>query len=86
MYYIKTCVRLIVGQTLPRWKGPMNERDGGTANGVPSAAHYIASVTQELAELAKNYELEALAYILDMARLEADQICKRGDGSRPVGS
>ena len=38
---------------------------------------YIASVADELARLAKNYQLEALAYILDMARLEADQICKR---------
>jgi hypothetical protein len=59
----------------------MREGDGGTPNGVPGAAHYIASLTQELAELAKSYELEALAYILDMARLEADQICKRGNGS-----
>ena len=61
----------------------MREGDGATPNGVPGAAHYIASLTQELAELAKSYELEALAYILDMARLEADQICKRCDGSAP---
>jgi len=59
----------------------MRGRDGGTPNGLPDAAHYIASLTQELAELAKSYELEALAYILDMARLEADQISKRGHGS-----
>lgn len=43
----------------------------------PDAVLYIASVADELARLAKNYQLEALAYILDMARLEADQICKR---------
>jgi hypothetical protein len=64
----------------------MRDSDGGASNAVPSAAHYIASLTQELAELAKGYELEALAYILDMARLEADQICKRADGSRPFGN
>jgi len=64
----------------------MSESDGGTPNGVPDAAHYIASLTQELAELAKSHELETLAYILDMARLEADQICKRGNGATPFGS
>jgi hypothetical protein len=37
-----------------------------------------------LAELAKTHELEALAYILDMARLEADQICKRGQGPKAL--
>jgi hypothetical protein len=38
-----------------------------------------------LARLAKHYDLEALAYILDMARLEADEICKHwnGRGERP---
>ena len=33
---------------------------------------------------AKTHELEALAYILDMARLEADQICKRGQDPKPL--
>jgi hypothetical protein len=47
---------------------------------VPAAAHYIASVADELARLAKDHDLEALAYILDMARLEAVQICKSRDG------
>jgi len=64
----------------------MTGKDGGKPNGVPDAAHYIASLTEELVELAKSYELEALAYILDMARLEADQISKRGDGSKPFAS
>jgi hypothetical protein len=40
----------------------------------PDAALYIASIADELARLAKSYDLEPLAYILDMARLEADQI------------
>jgi hypothetical protein len=59
----------------------MRDGDDGTPDGVPGAAQYIASLTQELAELAKSHDLEALAYILNMARLEADQICKRGNGS-----
>jgi hypothetical protein len=42
----------------------------------PDAAHYIASLAGELARLAERHELDMLAYILDMARLEADQIAK----------
>ena len=64
---------------------PMTSKDGDTPNGAPAAAHYIGSLAQELAELAKTHELEALAYILDMARLEADQICKRGERPKPLG-
>jgi glutamate synthase domain-containing protein 2 len=41
------------------------------------AAHYIASLTQELAALARRNGLETLSKILDMARLEADQLAKR---------
>jgi hypothetical protein len=63
---------------------PMIGKDGDRPNEVPDAAHYIASLAQELAELAKTHELEALAYILDMARLEADQICKRGQGAKSL--
>lgn len=42
-----------------------------------SAALYIASLAEELARLAKRHDLDSLAYILEMARLEADQISKR---------
>jgi hypothetical protein len=61
----------------------MAGNDGDSPNQVPDAAHYIASLAHELADLAKSHELETLAYILDMARLEADQICKRGQGAKP---
>ncbi len=46
----------------------------------PDAALYIGSIADDLAQLAKRHDLEALAYILDMARLEADEICKRWNG------
>ncbi|MGO9849347.1 MAG: hypothetical protein ACLPKT_22900 [Methylocella sp.] len=49
-------------------------------NGKPAVAHYIASLAEELSRLAKNHELDALAYILDMARLEADQVSRRYNG------
>jgi hypothetical protein len=41
-----------------------------------AAARYIASLVDELSQLAKRNGLEALSYILDMARLEATQVSK----------
>lgn len=48
-------------------------------------------LVEELAQLAKSHKLETLAHILDMARLEADQIARQwgepGSGDRaPDGS
>jgi hypothetical protein len=37
-----------------------------------AAACYVATLTAELVEIAKRHELDTLAYILDMARLEAE--------------
>jgi len=51
-------------------------------------ALYIGSLAGELSRLAKDHEFDALAYILDMARLEADQVSKRYNGrpgSTPSG-
>lgn len=53
-------------------------RKHGITN-APDAALYIASLAEELARLAKSHDLEALAYLLDMARLEADQAVRRGE-------
>jgi hypothetical protein len=36
---------------------------------------------EELSRLAKSHDLDALAHLLDMARLEAEQISKRWNGS-----
>jgi glutamate synthase domain-containing protein 2 len=41
------------------------------------AAQYIASLTHELAEIARRNGLDTLGHILEMARLEADQLIKR---------
>ena len=41
------------------------------------AAQYIASLTQELAEIARRNGFDTLSHILEMARLEADQLIKR---------
>jgi hypothetical protein len=41
-----------------------------------SAARYIAMLADELAKLAVRNGLNTLGYILEMARLEADQVSK----------
>jgi hypothetical protein len=52
--------------------------DGPASEETPDqAARYIASLTQELAEIARRNGLDTLSYILEMARLEADQLIKR---------
>jgi len=52
-------------------------RDGGDGDETPdSAAHYIAALAHELAQIARRNGLDTLSYILEMARLEADQIIK----------
>jgi hypothetical protein len=45
-----------------------------------AAATYIATLTGELARLARKFGYDALAYILDMARMEAENV-GRGGGS-----
>lgn len=47
-----------------------------------AAALYIGRMSAELARLARRHHLEPLAYILEMARLEADQTSK---GSADAG-
>ena len=63
----------------------MQRRAGGGApppESPTAAAIYIGTLTEELAQMARRHGLESLRYILEMARLEADQIAKgSSDGS-----
>lgn len=43
------------------------------------AAAYAAALTAELATLVRRHRLRTLAYLLDMARLEAEEILQRAD-------
>ena len=65
----------------------MTGDNGGSEDGALSAALYIATLADELVRLAKSHDLDALAYILDMARLEADRVAKdgpeHGDNEQP---
>jgi len=49
---------------------------GNIVGATSSVASYIAAMADELAQLAKSNGLDPLAYILEMARLEADQTSK----------
>jgi hypothetical protein len=46
------------------------------------AANYVAELSTELANLARQHGLDALAYILDMARLEAENANRHVNGRR----
>jgi len=45
-----------------------------------AAAHYVATLTTELAMVARLHGLETLAYLLDMARLEAEHLGRGSEG------
>jgi len=51
-----------------------SERDEGEPGAADqaAAAHYIAEMSEELAKMATARRLDMLAYLLDMARLEAE--------------
>jgi hypothetical protein len=61
----------------------MQRRAGGGApppKSPTAAAIYIGTLAEELSQIAERHGLDSLRYILDMARLEADQIAK-GSGN-----
>jgi hypothetical protein len=47
-----------------------------------AAANYVAELSAELAMLARHHGLDALGYILDMARLEAENNTRHVNGRR----
>ena len=57
-------------------------REANLTQSPGATALYIGTLTAELARLARRHHLDTLAYILDMARLEADQIAQ---SSRDIG-
>jgi hypothetical protein len=72
MYCCHTCSSArLAGNTMALKTGHTDE-----AMATPDAAQHIGSLVSELALLARRHNLDALAYILDMARIEADEIAK----------
>ena len=64
--------------------GALKARDEAGAKSVDraAAANYVADLSTELANLARQHGLDALGYILDMARLEAENATRHVNGRR----
>ena len=46
-------------------------------------ADYVAAMSGDLALLARRHGLDTLGYLLEMARLEAENVTRNGKTSRP---
>ena len=66
-------------------EGPMTDEAAGSGEGSiyrVAAADYVAELTGELANLARQHGLTTLSFILDMARLEAQHTARHMNGQR----
>jgi hypothetical protein len=54
------------------------DRDGGTVE----AAKYLTEAVTELIELARVHRLDMVCYLLDMARLEANEVVRARRNSK----
>jgi hypothetical protein len=52
----------------------------GADGGPGEAARFLAGHLAELVTLARRHRLDTLAYLLDMAKLEADETLRRSSG------
>ena len=64
--------------------GPEMNSGGETDMNVPESrrtetARYIADMTQEMSLMAKHADLEIIAYLLELARLEAEETAQKDD-------
>jgi hypothetical protein len=68
----------------PKQQGTVGEQVGSAVADMSSAetAQYIAEFSAELAYLARESKLDLLAYLLDMARLEASRSVQAGQKDR----
>jgi hypothetical protein len=70
-----------MGNAYPPVKSlPVDSREPQGEETPEGAAEYIASMTDQLAKLARRNGLETLSYILEMARLAADRDNEGEDG------
>jgi hypothetical protein len=51
-----------------------------------TAVSYLATMTAELSVLARQHGFDALSYILDMARLEAENAGRQLNGGERIGN
>jgi hypothetical protein len=53
-------------------------QDHDAADGRAEAAAYIAELTTDLALMARKHGLDSLGYILEMAKMEAENLTRAG--------
>lgn len=61
-------------------RGPINRgssRDPPRDGGPGEAADYVAAVVVDLAVIAQRHGLETLSFLLDMAKMEAEEIARQ---------
>ena len=74
---------LTVGRAMDDDAGALKARERGDRSvDRAAAANYVAELSAELASLARQHGLDALGYILDMARLEAENATRHVNGRR----
>lgn len=60
-------------------------RGGEAALSREEAARYIGAMTSELCDIARRADLDLLAYFLEMARMEAQELLKSARNARGEG-
>ena len=60
----------------------MPAQTGDESRDPASVANYLAAMSADLASIARRHGLGTLGYLLDMARLEAENIMRHGGGAR----
>jgi hypothetical protein len=73
---------------MPARESPKDDNSDGSAaggGGSVEAASYVSEAITELARLAERHDLDMLCYLLEMAKLEADDVVRR-HGTKPESS
>jgi hypothetical protein len=73
------------GSRVPRTEmTPSDLHNGRQGDGGPDeAAHYIKGAVRDLSLMARRHRHDMLAYLLDMAHLETEEILRRRDLRKP---
>jgi hypothetical protein len=61
----------------------MAKQSSGESGDIGAVAQYLATMSADLANIARRNGLETLGYLLEMARLEAESVSRHTNG--PTG-
>jgi hypothetical protein len=77
-------VLLVATSTLATGRLMADRSSAQDLSGREAAAAYIAALSGDLAVIARSHGLHTLGYLLDMAKLEADNVSRGVDGGRTI--